>query len=840
MKYIGDYTSEISFPLGGIGTGCVGLGGNGRLMDWEIFNRPSKGSINGYSHFAIKAVKDNKPITFVLNGDLKKDFMGQYKQSKYTGYGCGPEPQRMCGFPHFRNVVFDGEFPIATLNFKDDKFPADVTMTAFNPFIPNDSKNSSIPAAFFEIEVTNTTEETLKYQIALSVANPYISRNGAKKKDGYQMLSFYNSGEDKSSLGYGDLTIATDCEKTYTQTYWYRGGWQDKIVTYWNDFNNAENLKERIYDTDGKNDTGTLACEIEILPQESKKVRFILSWNMPNCYNYWKEKRGENEPVKPWKNYYATVFEDSTDSASYSLSNWSDLYSRTLTFKNTLHNTSLPKSIIDAAASNLSVLKSPTVLRLEDGSFYGWEGVREKEGSCEGTCQHVWNYAYAMCFLFPDLERSVRDLEFQYSTDQDGKMAFRMMLPLGSEMSHFRACVDGQMGAVIKCYREWKISGDNEWLKANWDNIKKVLEYAWSDKNPDAWDLDKDGVLEGRQHHTLDMEMFGPSSWLEGMYLAALKSAAEMGDFLGDTVKAEEYRELFNKGCKWTKDNLFNGKYFIQKIDITDKNITDRFSASNTYWNDETGEIKYQIADGSSIDQMLAQWHADIIGLGDIFDRGQVSTALKQMMENNYKPNMRDFANPWRVFSLNDESGSVICVYPNGANKPKIPIPYCEETMTGFEYSFAGLLCSRNMIDDGIKAVSAVRDRFDGKKRNPWNEFECGSNYARSMASYALIPILSGFEFDMPKKYIGFKPYIKDKFNAIWSIDGAWGEFILDENKVTVTITEGKLLLSAFGLKFSNTVSSLKIDGKSVDFKFENGIIYFEETTISQNMEFII
>ena len=201
---------------------------------------------------------------------------------------------------------------------------------------------------------------------------------------------------------------------------------------------------------------------------------------------------------------------------------------------------------------------------------------------------------------------------------------------------------------------------------------------------------------------------------------------------------------------------------------------------------------------------------------------------------------MRDFANPWRIFSLNDESGSVICVYPDGANKPKIPIPYCEETMTGFEYSFAGLLCSRNMIDDGIKAVSAVRNRFDGKKRNPWNEFECGSNYARSMASYALIPILSGFEFDMPKKYIGFNPYVKDKFNAIWSIDGAWGEFILDENKVTVTVTEGKLLLSAFGLKFSNTVSSLKIDGKSVDFKFENGIIYFEETTISQNMEFLI
>ncbi|HCB95468.1 MAG TPA: hypothetical protein DEP65_07510, partial [Ruminococcus sp.] len=289
----------------------------------------------------------------------------------------------------------------------------------------------------------------------------------------------------------------------------------------------------------------------------------------------------------------------------------------------------------------------------------------------------------------------------------------------------------------------------------------------------------------------------------------------------------------------WTKKNLFNGKYFFHKIDITDKNITDRFSASDTYWNEETKEIKYQIAEGSSIDQMLAQWHADIIGLGDIFDREQVSTALKEMMKNNYKPSMRDFVNPWRIFSLNDESGTVICNYPDGINKPKIPIPYCEETMTGFEYSFAGLLCSRNMVDEGVKVASAVRDRFDGKKRNPWNEFECGSNYARSMASYALIPILCGFEFDMPNKYIGFNPYVTDKFRSIWSVDGAWGEFVLDEDKVVISIKEGEILLSSLGLKFCKSISVLKIDGRIIDFNFENGIIYFDGMKISQHMEII-
>lgn len=836
MKYTGNKAKKISFPLGGIGTGSIGLGGDGRLIDWEIFNRPSKGSNHGYSHFAVRAVRGDEITAAVLNGDIVDEYMGQYRKEKFSGFGFGPSSQKMCGFPHFKNVEFNGEFPIAVLDFNDEKFPGNVKMTAFNPFIPNDEDNSSLPAAFFNIEVENSTDEEIKYEIALTVANPYQkSLNKADKKGGCSALMLYNAEADVTDTEYGDLTIATDCENVVVQSYWYRGSWQDNVVSYWNEFSAEKTIKERTYDDEGRYDLGMLVASVNVGANEKKSVKFVLSWNVPNNYNYW---GGDDEEIrKPWKNYYATVFENSTATAMYALENWDSLYERTLKFKNALHNTTLPSEVIDAASANLSVLKSPTVLRLEDGSFYAWEGVHELEGSCEGTCQHVWNYAYAMCFLFPRLERSIRDLEFKYSTAENGRMGFRLMLPLGREMSGFRACVDGQMGAVIKCYREWKLSGDNEWLKDNWENIKKVLEYAWSAENDDAWDADKDGVLEGRQHHTLDMELYGPSSWLEGMYLAALKAASEMASFLGDTEKVREYSDLFEKGKKWTNDNLFNGKYFIQKLDISDKNIVDRFEAAPWYWNDETGQIKYQIADGSSIDQMLAQWHADILGLGEIFEESRISSALTEMMKNNFKPSMRNVVNPWRIFSVNDEAGSVICVYPDGAEKPKIPVPYCEETMTGFEYSFAGLLCSRGKIDDGLKVVKAIRDRFDGEKRNPWNEFECGSNYARSMASYALIPILGGFEFDMPNNYIGFNPYVKDGFKSIWSIAGAWGDVEIGDKKIRINVYEGKITLKSLGLKFCNACSNLKIDGKDTDFEFKDGNLYFEKTEISEFAE---
>lgn len=839
MKYTGEYTNEISFPIGAIGSGSIGLAGNGSLVDWEIFNRPSKGSFNGYSHFAVKAIAENeKPITYILNGDLNKEYIGRYSKERFDGYGFGPRSQTMCGFPHFKNVEFNGEFPIATLNFSDDKFPAFVKMTAFNPFIPCDAKNSSIPAGFFEIEFENTSDKTIEYQVAFSVANPYeVSKNASDVTDGITTLRLYNGGVDISDKNYGEITIATDCKSSNIQEYWYRGTWQDGIITFWNDFSSLSPLKNRKYSDCGKYDTGTISTSITVKPKEKASVRFVISWNVPNNYNYWSEYKDDNGNDVTWKNYYATIFENSDASAVYSLKNWNSLYNRTMKFKNILHSSTLPKEVIDAAVSNLSVLKSPTVLRLEDGTFYGWEGVHELEGSCEGTCQHVWNYAYALCFLFPELERSVRDAEFKYATNEIGKTSFRQTLPLGREMNDIRACLDGQMGCVIKSYREWILSGDDEWLKSNWNNIKKVLEYAWSEENPDKWDYDKDGVLEGRQHHTLDSELFGPSSWLEGMYLLALKAASVMADYLGDSEKAEEYKTLYEKGRKWTKENLFNGKYFIQKVDLTDKNTVAKFNACEQYWNDETSEIKYQIGNGSSIDQMLAQWHSDLLGLGDIFDKEQTDTALSEMMKNNFKSSMRDFTNTWRIFSLNDESGSVICVYPDGFDKPKIPIPYCEETMTGFEYSFAGLLCSRGKFDDGFKVVKAIRDRFDGKKRNPYNEFECGSNYARSMASYALIPILSGFKFDLPHKHIGFKPYKSGYFKTVWSVNGVWGEIEIDDSHISLTVAEGSISLKSFGIDFCKRAKSVKVDNEDVKFEFKNGTVFFDERKITNCLE---
>ena len=83
----------------------------------------------------------------------------------------------MTGLPHFHAIDFQGEYPLAELTFHDERFPGQVKLLAFNPLIPLNDKDSSIPAAFFEFSITNTTAETLTYTLAGVLANPLPANN---------------------------------------------------------------------------------------------------------------------------------------------------------------------------------------------------------------------------------------------------------------------------------------------------------------------------------------------------------------------------------------------------------------------------------------------------------------------------------------------------------------------------------------------------------------------------------------------------------------------------------------------------------------------------------------
>lgn len=819
MEYTGRKTAQISFPLGGIGTGCIGLGGNGGLRDIEIKNRPNKNTTAEFTHFAIKAEDEQGVIDArVLQGDLERDYIGCTERPLYTGYGFGPDRGTMAGFPHFEKTSFNGEFPVATLDFAHGRFPGEVRMTAFNPLIPTNEDDSSIPAAFFRFRIRNTGEKKLKYTLALSGCNYYTktqAMHSYEERGKVKLIYLSNPGE-RDSVEYGDLTIATDCSEVSHQEYWFRGNWFDNSSVFWQEFTRPGRLPNRVYKVDPEKpyysdiqDVATLAAHVEIAPQEEKEISFVLSWSNPYMNNHWEithiglsEEEIQKRRKQKWINYYATLFADSRESAVYAMEHFESLYRETLLYKEAIFSSDLPEAVKDAVTANISILKSPTCLRLSDGSFYAFEGVHAHLGSCEGSCTHVWSYAYALAFLFPRLERSARTNEYRYSMQEDGGMGFRLQLPLGVGPTNHRPAVDGQYGTVLRVYREFLVSGDVEWLKGIWPEVKRSIEFAWSEKNTDRWDPEKTGIISGRQHHTLDMELFGPNSWLSGMYLSALKAASILADILGEKETASSYRDIFEKGRAVLNEKLYNGEYFFQDIDLKDKSLLEQYNngvsmyganAVASYWNEENQEMKYQIGEGCSIDQQLGQWHADLLNLGEVFEEDKIQSALRAVWKYNFIPDMREHVNPCRIYGMNDEQGTMICSYPPDRKKPLIPIPYCEETMHGFEYQAASHMLKHHLEEEGVTCVKAVRDRYDGYKRNPWNEMECGSNYGRSLSSYALLLVYSGFVYDMYHKRIGFHPLHPESWRFFWSLDSGFGTAQKKEGRISVNVLYGTL-----------------------------------------------
>ena len=843
MHLSGDHLSQVSFPVGGIGAGCIGVAGNGRLAEWEIFNQGGKFSGNGFTHFAVKA-EENGVVRDVriLQGDLRAHWAGEPRgpETPVYGFGWGPDVETMAGFPHFRECELDAGFPVAEYRFRDGRFPADATLTAWSPFVPGESDLASLPVACFDITLANNTARTLDYTVAATLSPPWHNPGATVqtlRREGRTSLVFANNLPTED-VDRGEVAITTDAPAA-VQESWYRGGWHDNLAVFWHDLSQPGPPPPRSYPNhESLHQPGMVAAAFTLAPGESRTVPFVVSWFIPARKNTWDPRADADMAAagrqNRWNNYYARLCGSAADAAARILADHAAIRREVFLFRDALHSSTIPRPCLEGAAENLAVLVSPACLRLEDGTFWGWEGTGLRVGSCEGTCQHVWNYAQALALLFPDLERSIREAFAKHAFAEDGRFTFRLRLPLGAPPPPLHSCVDGAFGEVLKTFREWKISGDTAWLRRLWPAVRKIFAHAWDPANPDQWDPDQTGVISGRQHHTLDTELFGPSGWLNSHYLAALKAAAEMADACGEPGFARLCRDIHARGRKTTDETLFNGEYYIQKVDLSQQDLLLRHAGPldsdegpeaarqavlKHYWSEEHRQIKYQIGEGCSIDSHLGQLYATLYGVGEVLDPAHLRSTLDAIYRHNFR-SMRDIVNPWAVYAVDDEKGVLTCSWPDEAARPALPIRYHSQIMTGFEWAFAVHLVLAGMREQGEAVAAAIRDRYDGRKRNPWNEIECGSNYARAMAAYAMLQAYSGFRYDLVRGAISFHPVLPPPFQCFWSLGTAWGTFQRTADADAVRILHGAVTLHAIGLDGDGPVT---LNGAPVGGACANG-----------------
>jgi hypothetical protein len=321
------------------------------------------------------------------------------------------------------------------------------------------------------------------------------------------------------------------------------------------------------------------------------------------------------------------------------------------------------------------------------------------------------------------------------------------------------------------------------------------------------------------------------------MYLGALQAAERMARAVDDSAREDRYARLARQGRQWIDEHLFNGEYYEQQIDPDAwKHAEHDVSPPRAEVPGMApGEPKYQYGSGCLSDQLLAQTNAHVAGLGYLLDPANVRAALDSIMRYNFKADLHDHTCCQRVYALQDEAALLGCTWPRGG-RPALPFPYCDESgWTGIEYHVAAHMFYEGKVQQGVKIVEAACHRYDGRRRNPYNEYECGSYYARSMASHGMLLALSGFQYDATEGLLGFSPRVDDgDFHTFWSAQRAWGGYSHGSNNAGTRETRllhvlyGTLTLQRFAVDICEQSAAVKLNEQPVrNCRTEDGAVVF-------------
>lgn len=797
-KYVG-------MPVGGICAGQVYLGGDGQLWYWDIFNVAviNPGNEGGHRFYINPQAQDKR---------FENGFALTIKQGDRKFF-------RALNKKGFSDIQFQGEYPMGKVSFNDPALPVSASLQAYSPFIPTDANNSGLPITILEYTVTNTSNKDLEVEITGWLQNMSCFLTGKEKAGkhinktetdkGITRLVCEGPGELKEELAdWGSMSLTLLDEGVASA----KAGKLNGLPMYFGD-NKSKEAEAKL----GEELVGSVSGNVKLASGESKTFTYHISWYFPNIHlwngaHHWKG-------IKNLRHFYTTNFDHASAVSNYvAENNW--LVDATKSWNKTWYASTLPKWFLDRTFVNVATMATTASVRFNDltddpdneGRYYNFEGVYLGHG----TCTHVFHYEQAMGRVFPNLTRQLREqIDLGLSYKDDGVIAYRgEMSDMGRHDGRGYA-VDGHAGTIMRIYREHTMAPDNSFLKNNWSKIRQSIQYMIDQDKEKTGKAD--GILEGIQYNTLDRMWYGKITWISGLYAAALKAGAKMAAEVGDRNFAKTCSKIADLAFKNISEELFNGEYFIQKLD------PDHLDAPNSNI-------------GCHTDQLLGQYWSTQMGLGDILPNNKVKSALKSIMKYNYVDNYGDYLENAvipikRWYADDDEQGIIMCTFPKGgADKApgkinsdweKLVVGYFSEVWTGQEHQLAATLIAEGMVDEALKVEKAVHKRYDADRRNPYNEIEYGNHYTRAMSGYAPFVAASGFTFNGSGKTIGFNPKMKpENFRSAFITAEGWGAFSqkLDNNTQTcaVKVNYGKLNIQEINLK-----SLLNDEAKSVAIKLD-------------------
>ena len=798
--YQGEFLSHIAYPLGGMGAGMVCLEGTGALSHVSVYNRP--GLYNAPNMFAAIAVRGLEHGVKVLEGPVP-----DHKKYVLPVAGRGA-PGTSYGLPRFEYAEFTAHFPFGKITLQDNDIPLDITITGWSPFIPLDPDNSSLPCAALEYSFVNTGENDMEAVFSFNTVN-FMSRAGCSNFIRPSPNGFILSNRPPAASPHlqGDFAFFTDDTATLVDHCWFRGvrTTYDALAITWKHIASAVPRVTPPVEQDAPG--ASLFVPFILKPGEKKTICLMLAWFAPHSdLRYGEEVDHAMEsyipPPEEWDSFYyrpwySSGFNNIHEVMDYWSSGYEDLKRRSKEFTDAFYSTTLPAEVVEAIAANLTILKSPVVLRQSDGRLSVFEGCDDTKGLGHGSNTHVWNYAQAIPHLFPTLERSLRETEFMLSQDDSGHQTFNSGLPIREVGHEFFPAADGQLGGIMKAYREWRISGDNGWLQKMAPSIKTSLDFCIRE-----WDPRETGALEEPQHNTFDTRFWGPNGLGTSCYLGALKAFTLIGEYLGQDVS--RYRILLEKGKNIMENRLFNGEYFCQKTQWEGLNTPSPLSDTGTILTSPySGEARslirkegpvHQYGNGCLSNGIMGLWLATVCGMDDeIVDVEKVKNHLRAVYKYNFKTSLADEANTQRsTYAMGEEGGLLNCTWPK-QDMPSLPFVYSHEVWTGIEYQVASQLMFSSYTDEGCSVVRTCRTRYDGRSRNPFDEYEWGHWYGRALASYSMIQALTGIQYDAVSKTLYIDSRTGNEFDSFFSCQTGWGNIGMKKGRPFVKMVSGHM-----------------------------------------------
>lgn len=749
-KKTADELKYIGMPVGGINCGSVYLGGDGRLWLWDIFNKNQLGvvtktlpvSLEGFNAKEINNIHGSlylEPLTDIF--PFQQGFAVSINDSTSV-------VTKRLHHDYWEEISFEATYPVATIRYSGKDVPVEVELKAFSPFIPGDEINSGLPATIQSISVKNLTKRNLDIEIFGWLENRTLPETGKTVKDFKRTNRLIKSANckcvlldcetendaNKKTADFGNLALAGISNNMRVFGSLQDGGDFTKIKDFVNE--------------DSGNPVAVIHNSSNIKGLKSFTADFVISWHVPNL---------SFKEIPDKGRYYEKQFKDAAEVATYIAGKFRYLKSKTVLWHKTWYDSSLPWWFMERTFLNTSILATTTCHRMASGRFYAWEGV----GCCAGNCLHVWQYAQAAGRIFPALEKDERTrIDLGIALRDDGGISFRAE-------ADKRPAIDGQAGTILRFLREHQMSKDSTWLQANWDKIKRTIQFLISqDKN-------KDGMEDTPLENTLDAVWRGEIAWIVGLSIAGVRAGQALAEEMNDNVLTEECKQYVEKGKHNMETQLFNGEYFIHRADPA------------------VGKKEIGSYNTCHIDQVYGQSWAWQVGLERVLDKEKTMSALRSLWKYNYMPDVGPYIKNHpggRFYALAGEGGMVMNTNPKQEDKPygeakAWQIGYFSECMSGFEHQVAAHMMAEGMVEEALVLTRSVHDRYHAHKRNPFNEIECSDHYARAMASYGTFISACGFTYHGPKGHIGFNPRISpEKFKAPFTVAEGWGTYTQEKH----------------------------------------------------------